>query len=140
MLPCGRAPTVGLVPEGSSPRPAILVSACLLGVRCNNAGAASPSAVVAALAADHDLVPVCPEVAGGLTIPRPAAELQPDGSVRTVEGGDVTTEYRHGAAVAVAAARAAGAATAVLRRDRRRAGAPRCTTARSPAGVYPAKE
>ncbi|HET7486788.1 MAG TPA: DUF523 domain-containing protein [Acidimicrobiales bacterium] len=96
-------------------RPAILVSACLLGVRCNHTGGASPSAAVAALAGGNDLVPVCPEVAGGLPIPRPAAELQPDGTVRTAAGEDVTAQYRRGAAVAVDAARAAGATSAVLK-------------------------
>ena len=103
------------VPEGSSPRPAILVSACLLGVRCNHVGGASPSAAVGRLAADADLVPVCPEVAGGLPVPRPAAELQPDGTVRTRDGEDVTDAYHRGAATAVAAARASGARLAVLK-------------------------
>ena len=92
-----------------------MVSACLLGFRCNHVGAASPSAAVAALAAAHDLVPVCPEVAGGLSVPRVAAELQPDGTVRTCDGDDVTAAYRRGAAVAVSAARAAGASSAVLK-------------------------
>ena len=92
-----------------------MVSACLLGVRCNHLGAASSSTAVIALAADHDVVPVCPEVAGGLPVPRPAAELQPDGSVRTRSGDDVTAAYRRGASVAVAAARAAGATSAVLK-------------------------
>lgn len=101
--------------EGSSRRPAILVSACLLGVRCNHVGAASPSAAVVSLAADHDLVPVCPEVAGGLPVPRPAAELQPDGTVRTRAGEDVSDAYGRGAALAVAAARRAGATMAVLK-------------------------
>jgi uncharacterized protein YbbK (DUF523 family) len=104
-----------MVPEGTVRRPAILVSACLLGLRCNHAGGASPSAAVARLAEEYDLVPVCPEVAGGLPIPRPAAELQPDGTVRTIEGDDVTDCYRQGAAIAVAAARAAGATAAVLK-------------------------
>jgi uncharacterized protein YbbK (DUF523 family) len=103
------------VPEGSAGRPAILVSACLLGIRCNHAGAASPSAAVAALAEDHDLVPICPEVVGGLGIPRPAAELQPDGSIRTATGDDVTDAYRRGATLAASAARSAGAASAVLK-------------------------
>ena len=108
------APTLGGVSD-ESPRPAILVSACLVGVQCNHLGAASPSAAVCALGAENDLIPVCPEVAGGLPIPRPAAELQPDGSVRTAAGEDVTAAYRQGAAVAVAAARAAGATAAVLK-------------------------
>lgn len=103
------------MPEGSVPRSPILVSACLLGFRCNHASGSSPSPAVAHLARDHDLVPVCPEVAGGLPVPRPAAELQPDGTVRTAAGDDVTTFYRRGAAAAVAAAERAGVTSAVLK-------------------------
>jgi len=65
--------------EGTAHRPAILVSACLLGVRCNHLGGASPSAAVLALSADNRLVAFCPETVGGLPTPRPAAERQPDG-------------------------------------------------------------
>jgi uncharacterized protein YbbK (DUF523 family) len=68
-----------------------------------------------ALAHDADLVPICPEVTGGLPIPRPAAELQQDGRVRTGDGRDVTDSYVRGADAAVAAARAAGATRAVLK-------------------------
>lgn len=103
------------MPEGNARRPAILVSACLLGVRCNHLGRASPSAAVARLGLDADLVPICPEVAGGLSVPRPAAERQPDGTVRTASGDDVTEAYRRGAARAVEAARAFGAERAVLK-------------------------
>ena len=101
--------------QGSAPEPAILVSACLLGVACNHLGRASASAGVAALARDHRLVPVCPEVVGGLPTPRPAAELQDDGRVLTQAGEDVTDAYRRGAAAAVALARAVGAEAAVLK-------------------------
>jgi uncharacterized protein YbbK (DUF523 family) len=100
---------------GEAAKPAILVSACLLGVRCNHLGKASPSEAVASLAGDHRLVPICPEVVGGLPTPRPAAELQPDGSVRTADGKDVTDAYRRGAEAAVALARAVGAEEAVLK-------------------------
>src|SRR3954468_1326038 len=93
----------------------VLVSACLLGVRCNHKGAASPSAVVQGLAATRQLIPICPEVAGGLAIPRPAAEQQPDGSVVTGAGADVTAAYARGAAAAVSVALASGASSAVLK-------------------------
>ena len=101
--------------EGSPPRPAVLVSACLLGVRCNHEGGASPSAAVEALRAQARLVPVCPEVAGGLPTPRPAAERQDDGSVRTADGSDVSDAYRRGADQAVRLAEATGARAAVLK-------------------------
>jgi uncharacterized protein YbbK (DUF523 family) len=61
------------------------------------------------------LVPICPEVVGGLPVPRPAAELQPDGRVVTAAGDDVTWAYSRGAAAAVALARAVGATEAVLK-------------------------
>lgn len=93
----------------------VIVSACLLGVRCNHRGGASASPAVTALAAEQRLIPVCPEVAGGLSTPRPAAELQVDGSVRTADGDDVTAAYRRGAAQAVALADAVGARRAVLK-------------------------
>ena len=101
--------------EGTARRPAILVSACLLDVRCNHRGLASPSRAVADLASNAHLVPICPETVGGLPTPRPAAELQSDGSVRTADGTDVTDAYRRGAEAAVALARAVNAERAVLK-------------------------
>ena len=95
--------------------PVVLVSACLLGVACNHRGRSSPSEAVLALGEGARLVPVCPEVAGGLATPRPAAELQPDGRVRTAGGEDVTDAYLRGAAHAVDLARAAGCHRAVLK-------------------------
>jgi uncharacterized protein YbbK (DUF523 family) len=101
--------------DGTSPRPAIVVSACLLGVACNHRGGASPSDVVLALQATHRVIGVCPETLGGLPTPRPAAELQADGRVRTADGTDVTDAYERGAAATVALAHAAGATEAVLK-------------------------
>src|SRR5438128_4312653 len=57
-------------------KPVLLVSACLLGVACNHEGRGSWRAVVRDLEERYRLVPVCPEVLGGLTTPRPAAEIQ----------------------------------------------------------------
>jgi len=104
-----------MMPTGPESMPALLVSACLLGVHCNHRGEASPSPAVAEMASRWRLVPVCPESLGGLPTPRPAAELQADGTVRTVDGADVTAAYHRGAHAAVALARAVGAAEAVLK-------------------------
>jgi uncharacterized protein YbbK (DUF523 family) len=98
-----------------SQRPAVLVSACLLGVACNHRGEGNSSPIVEALARRARLIPVCPEVAGGLPTPRPAAEVALDGSVRTAAGDQVTDAYRQGAAHAVAVAQAAGVVGAVLK-------------------------
>jgi uncharacterized protein YbbK (DUF523 family) len=107
-------------------KPALLISACLLGVACNHEGRGSPRAVVDELARHYRLVPVCPEVLGGLPTPRAAAELQggdgtdvivgtADARVVNVDGVDVTAAYRRGAEAAVAVARAVGAERAVLK-------------------------
>lgn len=101
--------------DGSWRSPAIVVSACLLGVRCNHRGEASPSDAVAALAETHRLVAICPESAGGLPTPRAAAELQPDGRVVDVDGNDVTDAYERGATAAVRLAQVTGAQQAVLK-------------------------
>lgn len=104
--------------SGSSPpdeRPALLVSACLLGVECNHEGRAAKVSLRKALSERYRIVPVCPEVLGGLPAPRPAAEIQSDGSVVNVEGVDVTVAYRRGAEAAVRIALASGARRAVLK-------------------------
>jgi uncharacterized protein YbbK (DUF523 family) len=95
-------------------RPTILVSACLLGTCCNHEGGHSRRAAVEALAATHRLVPVCPEVCGGLPTPRPAAE-RTGARVVTAAGDDVTGAYERGARAAVELARAVGAKRAVLK-------------------------
>lgn len=54
----------------------IAVSACLLGEACRYDGRSKPCARVQELAAlGHELVPVCPEVAGGLPTPRTPCEI-----------------------------------------------------------------
>ena len=94
--------------------PTLLVSACLLGVRCNHEGGHSRRSAVEALAATHRLIPICPEVCGGLSTPRPAAERVGD-RVVNADGDDVTHAYDRGAQVAVELAHAVGAERAVLK-------------------------
>ena len=96
-------------------RPTVIVSACLLGVRCNHKGAANTDDNVIALRATHRVVSICPETAGGLPTPRAEARRQPDGTVRTADGRDVTEWYQRGAAHAVRLAEAVGATRAVLK-------------------------
>ena len=112
-------------------KPPLVISDCLLGVACNHEGRGSPRAVVDDLARQYRLVPVCPEVLGGLSTPRAAAEIQGgDGAdvlarpssgssaaarVVNIDGEDVTGAYRRGAEAAVAVAKAVGAERAVLK-------------------------
>jgi uncharacterized protein YbbK (DUF523 family) len=94
----------------------LIVSACLLGVRCNHEGGDNRSEAVVALGRTHRLVPVCPETAGGLPTPRARAERSAsDGRVVNADGDDVTDFYERGAAHAVRLAVATGASRAVLK-------------------------
>ena len=62
----------------------ILVSHCFLGEPCRYDGASRLDRQIIELhRAGHNLIPVCPEVLGGLGVPREPAELQPDGRVLT---------------------------------------------------------
>lgn len=81
---------------------ALLISACLLGVACRYDGASRPldEAALDALRARYQLVPVCPEVLGGLPTPRLPAERGPDG-VHNAHGENVTAQFFRGAAEAL---------------------------------------
>lgn len=94
----------------------ILVSRCLLGEPCRYDGKSKPVLVLKRLVeAGHRLIPVCPEVLGGLPTPRPPAEIQADGRVVNRAGEDVTEEYQLGARLALELAREHGCALAVLK-------------------------
>ena len=95
----------------------ILVSRCLLGEPCRYDGRSKPDQRVMELEQGYCLVPVCPEVLGGLPTPRPPAEIQPDGRVVNREGKDVTREYEEGARLALELAVREGCRTAVLKEN-----------------------
>ena len=85
----------GEAPLPAGGRPAILVSACLLGCACRYDGKSKGNAAVQALARDYQLIPVCPEQLGGLSTPREPSERRGDRVVMK-SGRDVTAEYRRG--------------------------------------------
>ena len=92
----------------------ILVSACLLGLRCRYDGQSRPNAAVLALGEKHQLVPCCPEQLGGLPTPRSPSEWQGERIVNR-EGEDVTVQYRRGGEETSALARALGCKLAILK-------------------------
>jgi uncharacterized protein YbbK (DUF523 family) len=103
----------------------ILVSACLLGrpVRYDGAGKPLADPRLARWQAEGRLVAVCPELLGGLPVPRPAAEIRGgsgkdvlDSKARivTTTGDDVTADYVAGAEAALATAKAEGCRFALL--------------------------
>ena len=77
-----------------------MVSACLLGENCKYSGGNNRDERVLAFLKGHEVIPVCPEVMGGLPTPRPPAEIV-HGEVINREGVSVDDEYRLGAKVAL---------------------------------------
>ena len=99
----------------------VLISECLLGAPVRYDGGAKPSLAVERLArclrrrgGEGAVVPVCPEVLGGLACPRPPAE-RCGSRVVTAEGVDVTRAYADGARRSLDIARACGASLAILK-------------------------
>ena len=95
-------------------REKLLVSACLLGENCRYSGGNNYSPAVAALGERYELIPVCPEVLGGLPTPRPPAERTGE-RVMGRDGTDVTAAFRLGAERALETALAQGITRAVLK-------------------------
>ena len=71
----------------------ILVSACLLGENCKYSGGNNYSEKAAAFVQEHEVIPVCPEVLGGLSVPRTPAEIV-NGEVVTKDGVSVDAAFR----------------------------------------------
>jgi uncharacterized protein YbbK (DUF523 family) len=94
----------------------LLISHCLCGEPCRYDGLSKglEADVLSALSARYRLVPVCPEVVGGLPTPRQPAERVGD-RVRTQAGADVTAAYEAGAQMALALCREEGCERALLK-------------------------
>ena len=73
----------------------IAVSACLLGHNCKYSGGNNRSQAVLDYIKGHEIIPVCPETAGGLPTPRIPVELR-DGKAINASGEDVTEFFRKG--------------------------------------------
>ena len=74
----------------------ILVSACLLGDNVKYNGENNYLTAIEKLKEEYDIIPFCPEVEGGLKIPRQPAERNGHKVINKL-GEDVTKEYRLGA-------------------------------------------
>lgn len=94
----------------------LLISACLLGAKCKYTGGDNslPGDTLEKLRERYALVPVCPETAGGLGVPREPSERQGDRVVSRA-GRDVTAPYRRGAEIAWKLCTRFGCRTALLK-------------------------
>lgn len=77
-----------------------LVSACLLGENCKYNGGNNKNQGLVEFLADKNFIPVCPEVMGGLSTPRPCCEIV-RGHVMNTDGEDKTKEFLQGARLAL---------------------------------------
>lgn len=91
----------------------IMVSACLLGDNVKYNGGNNRHEKVLEYIKGHEVVPVCPEMLGGLPVPRAPGEIQ-DGIVRNEDGTSVDYEYRTGAAKALEIAESERIGMAIL--------------------------
>ena len=78
----------------------ILISACLLGYKTRYDGLSKPSKKIKEIFENDILIPICPEQMGGLSTPRPKAEIKGD-KVINIDGKDVTSNYIEGAKMAL---------------------------------------
>ena len=76
----------------------IMVSACLLGQKCKYNGGDNYSEKVIEYIKGHEVIPVCPEVEGGLPVPRPQCEIR-NGTVININGENKDREFRKGAEI-----------------------------------------
>ncbi|MBR3617097.1 MAG: DUF523 domain-containing protein [Acholeplasmatales bacterium] len=74
----------------------ILISACLLGENCKYNGKNNYIDIIEKLKQKYILYPICPEVFGGLSIPRSPSEINGN-KVISKEGIDVTSNFLLGA-------------------------------------------
>ena len=102
----------------------VIISACLMGVRCRYDGDYSRNETAINHQKTYQLIPVCPEESGGLPTPRPPAEivggdgndvLKGNAKVMTADGTDVTEAYLQGAHHALEVAQSHGATHVILK-------------------------
>lgn len=91
----------------------VLISACLLGIGCRYDGK-EKEYDLKDLKEKFNLIPVCPEIYGGLPTPRIPSEIIGD-EVVNCEGRSVSEEYRKGASVALKLAKTFDVKYAVLK-------------------------
>ena len=94
----------------------ILISACLIGDKVKYDGKSNYNPKVQDLLDKYELVPFCPEVEGGLSIPRVPSERVKD-KVLNQEGKNVTRNFEKGAELALNICQYLGIKIAILKEN-----------------------
>lgn len=112
----------------------VLVSQCLLGIDCRYDGGNNYREEISRLMGICEVIPVCPEVLGGMTTPRLPSERLGDRVVSSA-GADVTHAFERGAAQALKLAELYGVKYAVLKQS-----SPSCGSALVYDGTFSGKK
>ena len=92
----------------------VLVSACLLGVDCKYNGGNNYDEEIFKELEKYELIPVCPEIFGGLSTHRKPSEIVGDKVINN-EGLDVTNNFKRGAEETLELAKKLGVKKAILK-------------------------
>lgn len=96
----------------------IIVSACLAGIRCRYNGTHGKVGAIEKLVLSGKAIPLCPEVLGGLDIPRTPCEIKGFGKDRQViskDGENLTRFFQKGAEKTLEIAITTGVTKAILK-------------------------
>lgn len=105
-------------------KPEYLVSACLCGIPCRYDGKSSPDKKAEKLVRTGEAIPICPEVLGGLSVPRKGVDIiEGDGwdvlsgtaSVKSKTGEDLTPFLLRGAFASLKIAKRFGISKAMMK-------------------------
>ena len=77
-------------------KPNLLISECLCGVHCRYDGKTNRIDELECIQSLYNIIPICPEILGGLSTPRPPAERVGQFVINNI-GVDVTKEFVRGA-------------------------------------------
>lgn len=96
----------------------VLISACLLGVDCKYNGSNNKldEKTINSLKDKYNLIPVCPEIMGGLPTPRNPVEIK-DGKVFDYDGEEFTEEFEKGSDEVVKLAKLYNPTIAILKEN-----------------------
>lgn len=94
----------------------ILISACLIGDKTTYNGKDNKTPLLNRLLEKYELIPFCPEVEGGLSIPRIPSERIKDRVINN-KGHDVTRNYQRGAELAYQICNYLGIKIAILKEN-----------------------
>ncbi|MBE6133167.1 MAG: DUF523 domain-containing protein [Erysipelotrichaceae bacterium] len=92
----------------------ILISACLVGDKTKYDGKSNYNPLIKDLLEKYELIPFCPEVEGGLSIPRKPSERKGDKVINSI-GKDVTKQFALGAEKAYNICMYLGITTVILK-------------------------